>query len=232
MKILAIVHQPDAGPGVFADVIAEAGIELDTWCPPEQPDPPLLAAYGAVISFGGDAHPDQDSERPWLVTERSVLRQLLKDGVPILGVCLGAELLAQAAGAAVRRANRPEIGFHAVQMTDAGARDVLLGPIPPNFHALSWHSYQCELPVIATALARSAAGIQAFRIGARTWGIQFHAEVTQADFNSWLDDYEADPDAHGINPEELRAELEDRIVAWNELGRAMCQRFLAAADLM
>jgi GMP synthase (glutamine-hydrolysing) len=232
MKVLAIVHQPDAGPGVFAEVIADAGIELDTWCPPEQPEPPALDQYGAVISFGGDAHPDQDSERPWLATERGVLREALKTDVPVLGVCLGAELLAQAAGAAVRRANRPEIGFHPVQMTDAGARDVLLGPIPPRFHALSWHSYQCELPVIATALARSDTGIQAFRIGARTWGIQFHAEVTQADFNSWLDDYEADPDAHGINPEELRAELEDRIIAWNELGRAMCRRFLAAADLM
>jgi len=232
VSILAIVHQQDAGPGVFADVIAEAGITLDTWCPPQQPEPPALDGYGALISFGGDAHPDQDSERPWLVTERKLLRDALKTDVPVLGVCLGAELLAQAAGAPVRRAHVPEIGFHPVEMTDAGARDVLLGPIPPQFDALSWHSYQCELPVAATSLARSEGGIQAFRIGARSWGIQFHAEVTEADFSSWLDDYETGLGVLGINPEELRAELQDRIVAWNELGRAICRRFLAAAELL
>jgi GMP synthase-like glutamine amidotransferase len=232
VKVLAVVHQRDAGPGVFAEVIAGSGLELDRWCPPEQAEPPPFSDYGAVISFGGDAHPDQDSERPWLVRERALLREQLKAERPVLGVCLGAELLAQAAGAAVRRASRPEIGFHPVQMTDAGARDMLLGGIPARFRALSWHSYQCELPITATALARSDAGIQAFRIGSLAWGIQFHAEVTEADFSTWLDDFEDDPDAHVINPEELRAELNERIGDWNELGRAMCTRFLAAAELV
>jgi GMP synthase (glutamine-hydrolysing) len=186
-----------------------------------------------VISFGGEAHPDQDSTRPWLAVERRVLREALETGIPVLGVCLGAELLAQSAGAGVRRAGRPEIGFHPVELTSSGSRDPLLSPLPRRFQALSWHSYQCELPVAATALARSDSGIQAFRVGPRAWGIQFHAEVTEAVFNSWLDDYESDPDAVelGIDPEELRADLQQRITDWNELGRAFIQRFLVAAEL-
>ncbi len=234
VKVLAIVHQSDAGPGVFAEEIATAGLELDIWHAPDAEPPTEIGGYGAVISFGGDAHPDQDAERPWLVRERAILKQALASGVPVLGVCLGAELLAQASGAAVRRASRPEIGFHPVELTSAAARDPLLGQLPRRFEALSWHSYQCELPVQGTALARSAAGIQAFRVGPRAWGIQFHAEVTGADFNRWLDDYESDPDAVslGIDPEELRDEVDERIEAWTEQGRALCRRFLSVAGLL
>lgn len=230
MSVLAIVHQANAGPGVFAEAIAAAGQRLETWCPPQEEPPAELGGYRAVVSFGGDAHPDQDAEHPWLRRERLLLREVLQARIPVLGVCLGAELLCQAAGAAVHRAGRPEIGFHPVELTAAGARDPLLGPLPRRFHALSWHSYQCELPITATSLARSDAGTQAFRVGPRAWGVQFHAEVTEAAFSSWLDDYESHPVELGIDPEELRADMQQRITDWNELGRGLCRRFLAAAE--
>jgi GMP synthase (glutamine-hydrolysing) len=235
MKVLAIVHQADAGPGVFAQVIAEAGLELEVWRPDETELPAPLTDYAAAISFGGDANPDEDATRPWLKQERAALRKLLAAGVPVLGVCLGAELLAQAAGAQVTRAGRTEIGFHPVQRTSAGARDPLLGALPDRFEALSWHSYQCGLPLSATALARSDAGIQAFRVGPKAWGIQFHAEVTGQDFNTWLDDYESKPDTVdelGVDPEELRTALNERIDAWNAIGRELCRRFLVAGGLI
>jgi GMP synthase (glutamine-hydrolysing) len=232
MRALAIVHQRDAGPGVFAESIWAGKADLDWWMPPESRAPPLPPdAYDAVLVFGGAMHADQDDRHPWLRAEKATIREFLAQDVPLLGVCLGAQLLAEAAGAPVRRARRPEIGWHGVDVTEEGAADPLLGPLAPQFEAFQWHSYEFVLPPGGTALARSAVCLQAFRLGDRAWGIQFHAEVSRTDAESWIDDYRSDEDAVriGLVPEALRHETELRIGAWNELGRSLSERFLAAA---
>jgi GMP synthase (glutamine-hydrolysing) len=156
---------------------------------------------------------------------------LLARRVPLLGVCLGAQLLAAAAGGHARRASRPEIGWHPVELTAAGAADPLLAPLAPGFEAFQWHSYECVLPRDATPLATGPVCVQAFRVGESAWGIQFHAEVSAVDLAGWTSDYGSDPDAVriGIDPVALRAQNEPRIGAWNALGRALCGRFLATA---
>ena len=140
------------------------------------------------------------------MTRRNCCAALLDRGVPLLGVCLGSQLLAEAAGAPARRASEPEIGWHEVEVTGGGSRDPLLGPLAPRFEAFQWHSYECPLPPGATALARSDMCLQAYRIGDSAWGIQFHAEVTRADAEAWIDDYRSDEDAVriGLDPDALR----------------------------
>jgi GMP synthase-like glutamine amidotransferase len=232
MRVLAIAHQPDAGPGVFADAIRATGSALDVWLMPRAEQPPRdLLAYDAVLSLGGAMHPDQDREHPWLARERSVLANLLERDVPLLGVCLGAELLAAAAGAPARRADVPEVGWYEVTTTTAAADDPILSPLAPRFEALEWHSYQLALPPGATPLARSSTSLQAYRVRHSAWGIQFHAEVTLQDFESWLDGYREDPDAVllGIDADQLRSRTRKAISGWNELGRELVSRFLAAA---
>ena len=208
MRVLAIVHQRDAGPGVFTEAIDDA-----------------------VRVVGGAMHPDQGQSHEWMDGERALLGELLARDVPTLAVCLGAQLLAGAAGGEVGRATRPEIGWLPVDVTPAGAADPLLGPLEPGFEALEWHSYACALPPGATALAGSATCLQAYRIGERAWGIQFHAEVTAADLDGWIEDYRSDEDAVaiGLDPEALRRECEAKIEPWNDLGRELCERFLATA---
>lgn len=176
-------------------------------------------------------HVDQEHIHPWLRSEKKLLRKLLADRVSTLGVCLGAQLLAEAAGAPARRARRPEIGWHDVRLTRAGATDPLIGPLRPGFAAFQWHSYEFPAPPGATPLARSARCLQAYRVGDLAWGIQFHAEVSRADAIAWIDDYESDPDAVGIglDPAPLRERTLAAIDSWNELGRALCERFLDAA---
>jgi GMP synthase (glutamine-hydrolysing) len=230
---LAVVHQRDAGPGVFADAARRRGVALETWLRAESEAPPRgLDAYGAVMSFGGAMHADQEDEHPWLGQEKELLGELLARGTPLLCVCLGAQLLAEAAGASPRRASEPEIGWCKVGLTEDGAADPLLAPLAPGFEAFEWHSYEFSLPAGAVALAHSERCLQAYRIDEHSWGIQFHAEVSAADAHGWIDDYRSDEDAVriGLDPAALRAQTRERIRGWNELGQGLCERFLEAAQ--
>jgi GMP synthase-like glutamine amidotransferase len=233
VRVLAIVHQLDAGPGVFRDAIAAAGAELDEWLlPGGRPPPRDPAAYEAVMTFGGAMHADQDREHPWLAEEKTLLADLLARRTPLLGVCLGAQLIAEAAGGRARRLERgPEIGWYEVRKTDEARDDPLLAPLPARFEALEWHSYEFSLPAGAVALASSDGCLQACRLADAAWGIQFHAEVTLGDFEAWVDDYRSDAEAvaKGIDPEALRAQTRAGIARWNALGRGLCERFLAVA---
>jgi GMP synthase (glutamine-hydrolysing) len=232
MRTLAISHEREAGPGVFADAVRDSGGELDVWYIPASDDPPADPfGYDAVLTFGGAMHADQESDHAWLAPEKSLLAELLEADMPLMGVCLGAQLLTTASGGRVTRASRPEIGWHDVELTADGAADPLLAPLAPSFEALQWHSYECLLGPESTLLATSPVCAQAFRVGERAWGIQFHAEVMRADLMHWTGHYDSDPDAVAISidPVRLRAETEPRIGAWNELGRELCTRFLEAA---
>jgi GMP synthase (glutamine-hydrolysing) len=234
MRALAIVHQPDAGPGVFADEMRDRGVELDQWTLSERgTGPPReIADYDAVLTFGGAMHADQEDLHPWLRFEKDFLAAMLDDGLPILAVCLGTQVLADAAGGEARRASEPEIGWIEIEVTDEGEDDPVIGPLAPSFTGFQWHSYEALPPEGAAILARTPVCPQAYRIGDRVWGIQFHAEVTAADLSYWIDDYRADEDAVriGVDPEQLRRETEPRIADWNRLGRELCGRFLDAID--
>jgi GMP synthase (glutamine-hydrolysing) len=232
LRVLAIVHQPDAGPGVFADAARRHGWELQEWpIAAGSPPPDAMANFQAVMVFGGAVNADQEAAHPWLRNEKQLLAALLARGTPLLGVCLGAQMLAEAAGAPARRAPRPEIGWVEVQVTNAGATDPLLGPLAPRLRAFEWHSYEFPLPAGAVALARSATCLQAFRVGDGAWGIQFHAEVTAADARHWIEEYQTDADAVriGLDPAALRGETDRSIEGWNAVGRGVCERFLDAA---
>jgi GMP synthase (glutamine-hydrolysing) len=230
MRALAIVHQPDAGPGVFAEEMRERGVELDEWLLSERgTGPPLeIAEYDAVLTFGGAMHADQEDRHPWLRFEKDFLAAMIDDGMPVLAVCLGSQLLADAAGGSARRASEPEIGWPIVEVTEEGKSDPVIGPMAPSFEAFQWHSYEAVPPEGAAILARSPVCTQAYRVGEVAWGIQFHAEVTAADAGRWIDDYRSDEDAVriGVDPEALRAETEEKIGEWSRLGRELCGRFL------
>jgi GMP synthase (glutamine-hydrolysing) len=230
MRALAISHQTDAGPGVFADEMRDRGVELDEWllsgrgtAPPRE-----IADYQAVLTFGGAMHADQEDRHPWLRFEKDFLAAVLDDEMPVLAVCLGSQLLAEAAGGTVRRASEPEIGWKQVEITEQGSSDPVVGPLAPAFTAFQWHSYEALPPEGAVILASSPVCAQAYRVGETAWAIQFHAEVSAADTEKWIDDYASDEDAVriGVDPDALRAETREKIAEWNELGRKLCGRFL------
>ena len=223
LSLLVLSHQVDAGPGVFAAVAGDfehASLAAGR--------PPSLApgGYTAAIVLGGDANVDEEDAHPWLREEKALIGELIAERVPLLGVCLGAQLVAEVAGGHVGPlAEGAEVGWH--EVTATGARDPLFDALPQRFKAFQWHGYGFALPPGATELARGACGVQAFRLEqAPAWGIQFHAEVDAPTVAGWIRDYGADA---GIDAGALAAESESELPRWNELGRTLCARFLATA---
>ena len=222
MRVLSIVHEPDAGSGVFG--------EFPTWVPSSQPAPDVRDV-DAVMIFGGSMHVDQNDEHRWMDPEKVFIREALEGGTPILGVCLGSQLLAEAAGAKPHRLSEPEIGWYDIEITDAGTSDPVLGPLAPSVELFEWHHYAAPLPPGAVELARTPACVQAFRVdGKPAWGLQFHAEVTKENLFGWLDGWDqAEAAQTAFDPDEIRAASELRIEEQNEVGRQLAERFLAEA---
>lgn len=143
-----------------------------------------------VLSLGGPMSVNDESEHPWIVEECKFLRAVMKSGAAVVGVCLGAQLIAKALGSKVKRNKTPEIGWHPVKLNAVGKSDELLssaGTAPTVYH---WHGETFELPEHAELLASSAGcEHQAFRIfkdGMRVYGFQFHPEIDAALVADWL----------------------------------------------
>ena len=227
MDVLSVVHGQEARTELFAPVAVEAGHRLDEWSFAWNTAPPRpLESYDAVFVFGGAMHADQDAWHPWLRDEARWLQGLPERRVPTLGICLGVQLLARAAGSWVGPLPEPEIGWLEVELTDAGVSDPVLGSLPRSFEAFQWHHYTYGLPDGAVELARSSACTQGFRLGEACWGVQFHPEVTEPQLEGWF----SDPDDPPPDPGALRLETRARIGGWNDLGRRVCRAFLAAAE--
>jgi GMP synthase (glutamine-hydrolysing) len=231
LKVVAVVYQDDAGPGVFGQTVVDSGASLVEWRPRlGEPEP---SGFDAVMVFGGAMHPHQVHEHPWLESQREWLRGLLAADVPALGVCLGAELLGEAAGGSVVELPSPEIGWEQARLTDDAATDPVFSSLPGAFPSLQWHSYAVEPPEGAPVLARTSASAQAYRLAPRAWGIQFHAEVTPAIVEGWIAEAEEtdaeDVRESGIDLGAMRARTADEIDAWQELGRGLASRFLSVA---
>ena len=226
MRVLSVTHGPDVPGGVFEDEVEEGGHILERWSVPDGGTPGPAGDYDAVMVFGGAAHPDQDDRFGWLLHEEEFLRAVLDERVPVFGVCLGAQMLARAAGARVRPASEPEIGWYEVELTPAGITDPVLGVMPSRATVFQWHRYTYDVPAGGSELACSAICTQAFRLGQPAWGIQFHAEITLPMLTAWA---EEDPADLLVPPAELLAESEARMTGSNELGRALCAAFLSAA---
>jgi GMP synthase-like glutamine amidotransferase len=225
MRVLSIVHGPTVRSELFGDVIREGGHELLEWEIGEAPQPG--GAFDAVLVLGGHQNVGEEREHPWLEDEYRLLRELVARGTPLFAICLGAQTLAHAFGARVARLPVRQAGFVAVELTDDGRRDSVLGALPARFGALVGNFYGFEVPAGAVELAASAVQPQAFRVGASAWAVQFHPEARRDQVLGW---YEADGEHTLPRPlAELRQELDARIGEWHRLGRTLCESFLRAA---
>jgi GMP synthase-like glutamine amidotransferase len=222
MRVLAVIHGPSVRPEVFEDVVVEDGHELVEWDIRLQGLPP--EGFDAVMVFGGDQNVGEEIVHPWLHDEYDALRRFVEHGTPLLGVCLGAQTLAHATGGTVGPIGSMLVGFYPTELTAAGAADPVLGVMPARFDALNVNGYRFTPPDDAVVLAVGPV-IQAFRLGARAWAIQFHPEVRRDQVVEWFTEVESI-----TRPlDEFLAELDEHLDSWQEQGRMLCRAFLAAA---
>ncbi len=184
MRVLAFRHVPFEGIGLIGRTLAERNIEVDyadLYC--ADAEVPDAAAYDGLIFLGGPMSVNDDL--PYLAREMEWIRQAVAQGRPVLGICLGAQLIARAMGANVRSNAAKEIGWYDLRFTDAAARDPLFDGLSLEtvFH---WHGETFDLPRGGELLASSDLCCnQAFRLGDRVYALQFHLEVTPDMIADW-----------------------------------------------
>jgi GMP synthase (glutamine-hydrolysing) len=226
VRVLFVHHEEPISGGLYDAVVPAAGHEIARWAPFAGEGLPPLDDVDAVVVLGGAVHPDADGTDPWLGDEVELIRDVLTRRVPLLGLCLGAQLIARASGAWVGPASVSEVGWYAVESNEAGLADPVVGTLGGVTHAFEWHHYTYELPRGAEELARSQRATQAFRLGDQVWGVQFHPEVTRELVYEWTS---LAPDQVDGDADTLRRETDERIAAWNETGERLCLAFLDEA---
>jgi GMP synthase (glutamine-hydrolysing) len=220
-RALVLEHEHDAPAALLAEWAAERGLELEVVAAAEldaasAPDP---AGRPFLITLGSEASAYDDAV-PWLAAERTVLDRALDAGVPVLGICFGAQHLARALGGTVAPAPRPEVGWLAIE--------TLAPEIVPPGPWLQWHRDAFTLPPGAELLARSPVCPQAFRHGPHL-GVQFHPEVTAAVVEDWTRSYPESAAAAGTTPDVLRAGSAAHAAAARGRAFALFDAFLATA---
>jgi GMP synthase (glutamine-hydrolysing) len=199
-------------------------LEVDAW--DESTPWPGLDELSGVAVFGGAMNCDQVDRFPFLARERVLLAKAVAEDVPVLGVCLGAQLLVRAFDQPVFEAPAKELGFPPIRVTAAAFEDPVLGALPSEVRCFQWHEDAFREPPGATVLATGRGdSIQAFRHGS-AWGVQFHPEVTAAELDRWFDaDAATLGTAWGRDEAELRAETARWLPAANRCGTELLRGF-------
>ncbi len=194
--VLVIKHIDIEGPGTLGDFMQNNGIPyqvVDAFLEDSYVEEP--ADYSAVIILGGPMGVYDDEELcPFLSWEDAFLKKVIREEIPALGICLGAQLIAKAAGARITKAPEKEIGWSEVSLTGDGRADSLFEGFLPNILVFQWHGDTFEVPPGGKRLAQSnVCPNQAFRVGT-AYGLQFHLEVTPPMINQWMDAYKGELD--------------------------------------
>lgn len=226
MRLALLQNDPDSGPGRFLDWLPSATlIRADEGAPI-----PAADQFDAFVLLGGGFMPDADAEAPWLPAERSLIRAAVARQTPLLGICLGAQLLAHTCGGQVRAAyGLPEKGVTPLRVSPAAADDPLFGPLPGEVVGVESHEDQItQLPAGATWLMSSRrVPHQAFRVGSAAWGVQFHPEASGERVAGWSD---ASISRRGFDPDTVRAEGLAAAAQLEQVWAAWFARFVELAD--
>jgi len=207
--ILIIKHIDIEGPGTLGSFLDQQKISYRIIDLGEgQSLPKDLSSIDAVVVLGGPMNVDEEDKYPFLESENEFIQQVLRSNIPYLGICLGSQLLAKAAGAKVVKSPVKEIGWYQVQLTDEGRKDLLFQGFRQDEPVYHWHGDMFEIPAQGELLA-TAEGCphQALKVGRNAYGLQFHVEVTDQSIKEWCQEY-CENDLPG-RPEHAQSMMKD-----------------------
>lgn len=194
----------------------------------DQPAPSTLDSSSGLIVMGGPMGVYDQERFPYLTDERRLIEATVRANKPVLGICLGSQLLAAALGAAVKPSGTQEIGWHAVTLASAAKNDPLWSEIPTTFMALHWHGDVFELPAGAELLASSAmTPHQAFRYGKNAYGLLFHLEVTADSIERMADSFPDDLKKVGLTRTSLIEQSQRHLPGLRSIGEKVFGRWVA-----
>lgn len=231
-RVLAIQNDPTDPPLLVGAWLEDAGIDITVVRADEAEDVPSAVPPGiyGILALGGSMGANDDADAPWLPAERALLRDAVAQEIPVLGLCLGSQLLAAATGGRVELAPQTEIGLSFVQPTDRGRMDPVTGAavaaLGERLPAIQWHQdHVAELPADAHLLmTNDACRVQAFRVGPTAYGFQCHPEIDTDMFVSWADFADEALERSGVDvieaSEAVRAHGADLVTAWKPVTQA------------
>jgi GMP synthase-like glutamine amidotransferase len=186
--VLLIGHDPNETFGLAPSGLGARGLGVLEHRATSGATLPPVEAVSGVIVFGGSMNVNMTDRFPFLRDERTFVRRAVDAGVPFLGICLGAQMLARAMDHEVYPAGVRELGFNVLHVTPEAADDPLMSVFREGDMVFHWHEDTFELPEGATVLGTGDdVHLQAFRIGGHAWGMQFHLEIDRAELELWLD---------------------------------------------
>jgi GMP synthase (glutamine-hydrolysing) len=199
-KILSVHNIRCETLGLLEPMFVDDGYDIEKVNIEDDPVPTSPLGYDAIVILGGPMAVYDNF--PYLQKEQDLIRNAMKNDTPVLGVCLGSQLIAQAAGGRVYKAKKKEIGWHNVYLTPASSNDIFRGFTDKMIRVFQWHGDTYDLPATAKILAYSDLYVQAFRIESAV-GIQFHFEVNEHLIRTWMKEYSADLIREKARPESI-----------------------------
>lgn len=223
MNVCAIQHVACESPGLIADTLHSEGIRVQTICPfLNDPIPRSLDGVDGLVVMGGPMGVDDQDQFSFLKDEIRLIQEAVRTGTPVLGICLGSQLLAAALGAPVTRGPRKEIGWMPVTLTPVAARVGAWRTVPDRFTALHWHGDIFALPTGALPLASSElTRHQAFVYGRAAFGILFHLEVTEAIVAGMVAAFADELRETGVDGRQILAEAKQHLPGLGAIARTV-----------
>ncbi len=231
-KVLVFQHVPYEILGTLDPLLRAAGYRIRYVNFGREPEAePDVDKYQGLIILGGPMNVDMTEKYPHLATEVRLIKRAMDQGIPILGICLGAQLIAKTLGASVRKNPEKEIGWYDISLTEEGKQDPLMRHLEDKRPIFEWHSDTFDLPDGAVHLAYGeSCANQAFRYGDNVYGFQFHMEVDGPLVERWLNTpiYQAEIEQTNgkIDPALIRSETNQNISDLNNLSNQVFGEFL------
>ncbi|MGV8884811.1 MAG: type 1 glutamine amidotransferase [Microbacteriaceae bacterium] len=210
-RVLVVEHEANASIGLVGERIAAASVDMELVGPEVGREVPISAhGFDGVIVLGGTPGPTDDDDAAWLPRVRALIADCLEREVPLLGICLGAEMLAVVAGGTVGGVrNGAEIGLCDLSLTESAAGDPLFDGLAGELKALQWHTLEIhDLPAGSVSLCESdRCPNQAFRVGRVAWGTQFHLEGLASTAEEWARDDSDELSTEGLTADGVTAAM-------------------------